>query len=138
MNSWQRVRASRSSRVASSLVALALFLVAVPAAAQDDAPTATAPPASASASGLATAGTPEGKVPSFSIALERVGGIGYAKAASNSDDSSLSLVALGVGGVTPNPFAVPRLGLDFILPSNLTLGGAIGFTRLSASTMRRC
>jgi hypothetical protein len=43
-------------------------------------------------------------------------------------------VALGIGGVTPNPFAIPRLGLDFILPSNLTLGGAIGFTRLSAST----
>jgi hypothetical protein len=132
MNSLQRVRAGRSSCVASSLVALALFLVAVPAAAQDDAPTPTAPPASASASGPA-AGTPENKVPSFSIALERVGGIGYAKAASNQGDDSLSLVALGVGGVTPNPFAVPRLGLDFILPSNLTLGGAIGFTRLSAS-----
>ena len=136
MNSLQRVRAGRSSRAASSFVALALFLVAVPAAAQDDAPPPAAPPASASASapGSATAGTPEGKVPSFSIALERVGGIGYAKAASNQGDDSLSLVALGVGGVTPNPFAVPRLGLDFILPSNLTLGGAIGFTRLSAST----
>jgi len=141
MNSWQRVRASRSSRVASLLfapAALASFLVAVPAAAQDDAPTPTAPPASASASASvpssAPAGTAEGKVPSFSLALERVGGIGYAKAASNTGDDSLSLVALGVGGVTPNPFAVPRLGLDFILPSNLTLGGAIGFTRLSAST----
>lgn len=133
MNSWQSVRARRSSRFASSLVALALVLVAVPAAAQDDAPapaTASSPPATAPAV------TPDAgpKVPSFSIALERVGGIGYAKAASNADDSSLSLVALGVGGVTPNPFAVPRLGLDFILPSNLTLGGAIGFTRLSAST----
>ena len=125
MNPVQSVRARRPSRFASSLVALALFLIAVPAAAQD----AVAPPATTPA--VASDGP---KVPSFSLALERVGGIGYAKAASNVDDSSVSLVALGVGGVTPNPFAVPRLGLDFILPSNLTLGGAIGFTRLSAST----
>lgn len=136
MNPRQRVRARLSSRVASSLVALALVLVALPAAAQDDAATPAAPPpTSATASVSTPAGAPDAtpKVPSFSIALERVGGIGYAKAASNVDDSSLSLVALGVGGVTPNPFAVPRLGLDFILPSNLTLGGAVGFTRLSAS-----
>ena len=133
MNSWQSVRARRSSRFASSLAALALFLVAVPAAAQDDAPARAtpAPPVTAPATVTPDAAP---KVPSFSIALERVGGIGYAKAAAKEDDSSVSLVALGVGGVTPNPFAVPRLGLDFILPSNLTLGGAIGFTRLSAST----
>ena len=133
MNSWQSVRARRSSRFASSLAALALFLVAVPAAAQDDAPAPAtpAPPVTAPATVTPDAAP---KVPSFSIALERVGGIGYAKAAAKEGDSSVSLVALGVGGVTPNPFAVPRLGLDFILPSNLTLGGAIGFTRLSAST----
>ena len=116
-------------------VVLASLLVAVPAAAQgDEASTPTAPPPSASASSAsAPAGAAEGKQPTFSLALERVGGIGYAKAASSTGDDSLSLVALGVGGVTPNPFAVPRLGLDFILPSNLTLGGAVGFTRLSAS-----
>lgn len=115
-------------------VVLASLLVAVPAAAQgDEASTPTAPPPSASASASAPAGAAEGKQPTFSLALERVGGIGYAKAAANTGDDSLSLVALGVGGVTPNPFAVPRLGLDFILPSNLTLGGAVGFTRLSAS-----
>ncbi len=122
----------RLSRVASLSVVLASLLVALPAAAQDDA-TPTAPPAPASASAPA-AGAGEAKAPSFSLALERVGGIGYAKAAAKDTDDSLSLVALGVGGVTPNPFAVPRLGIDFILPSNLTLGGAVGFTRLSAST----
>jgi hypothetical protein len=131
----------RLSRVASFSVVLASLLVALPAAAQDDAP--TAPPlapaagAAASASASAAPSVPSGgedKVPSFSIALERVGGIGYAKASAKDTDDSLSLVALGVGGVTPNPFAVPRLGIDFILPSNLTLGGAVGFTRLSAST----
>jgi hypothetical protein len=133
MKSWPRV-----SRVAPFAVAFASVLVALPAAAQDDATPTTPPPASASASAAPSsapsAGAGEAKVPSFSIALERVGGIGYAKAAANTGDDSLSLVALGVGGVTPNPFAVPRLGLDFILPSNLTLGGAVGFTRLSAST----
>jgi opacity protein-like surface antigen len=130
MNPLPRVRVSRVSHVASSLVALTLLLVAMPAAAQDDAPTPTSPPPT---SPPPSASPSESKQPTFSLALERVGGIGYAKAASNADDSSLSLVALGVGGVTPNPFAVPRLGLDFILPSNLTLGGAVGFTRLSAS-----
>ena len=75
----------------------------------------------------------------MSLALERVGGIAYARAASSeaNDDTSLSLTALGVGGVTLNPFAVPRLGLDFILPSNITLGGAVGFTHLSGSTSNK-
>ena len=111
---------------ASSTAALALFLVAAPAAAQDETPK----PASAAAAAS------EAKPPSLSLALERAGGIGYAKATSTegTSDSSVSLTALGVGGVTLNPFAVPRVGLDFILPSNLTLGGAVGFTRLSGST----
>ena len=112
---------------ASSSAALALFLVAAPAVAQDETPK----PASAAA-----AAASEAKPPSLSLALERAGGIGYAKATSTegTSDSSVSLTALGVGGVTLNPFAVPRVGLDFILPSNLTLGGAVGFTRLSGST----
>lgn len=121
----------RSSRFASVVSALALLVVAAPAAAQDEAPAPrTAPPAvTAPAAG-------EVKQPSISLALERAGGIGYAKASSSEgkNDSSVSLTALGVGGVTLNPFAVPRVGLDFILASNLTLGGAVGFTRLSGST----
>ncbi|MDB4937119.1 MAG: hypothetical protein JWP87_4091 [Labilithrix sp.] len=125
-----------SSRVASTFFAAGLLFFTVPAAAQDETKPAEAAAPAASAPAPPAAGGPEAKVPSFSLALERVGGIGYAKAASSAanDDSSVSLVALGVGGVTPNPFAVPRLGIDFILPSNVTLGGAVGFTRLSAST----
>ncbi len=113
---------------ASSSAALALLFVAAPAAAQDETPK----PASAAVAPAAA----EAKPPSLSLALERAGGIGYAKATSTegTSDSSVSLTALGVGGVTLNPFAVPRVGLDFILPSNLTLGGAVGFTRLSGST----
>jgi len=123
-------RSPRAARLGLLLSSLAVLLVATPAAAQDEAPAPAPAPAAPSAA------APEGKVPSMSLAIERVGGVGYARAASSeaNDDSTLSLTALGVGGVTPNPFAVPRLGLDFILPSQLTLGGAIGFTRLSAST----
>ena len=110
MHASPRVRAA-SSRLASSRARRCrLFLVAAPAAAQPDLadrppPRRPGPPAGARRA--------QGKVPSLSLALERVGGIGYAKAASSESDS-VSLVALGVGGVTPNPFAVPRVGLDFI------------------------
>jgi hypothetical protein len=116
---------------AGLLVTVAALLFAAPASAQDEAPPATAPATAAPAAAAAGA---EAKQPSFSIAFERVGGIGYAKASSSEGDSSVSLTAIGIGGVTPNPFAIPRLGLDFIMPSNLTLGAALGFSRLSAST----
>jgi hypothetical protein len=127
----RRTRAGLASFVSSSFAALALLLVATPASAQDEAQ--PAPHAAASPSAPAAAGAPEAKVPSFSLALERVGGIAYAKASESNGNSSLSVTAFGIGGVTPNPFAIPRLGGDFILPSNLTLGGAIGFSRVSAS-----
>jgi hypothetical protein len=120
-------------RFGSSIAALALLFIATPAAARQ--PDATEPPATPSSTPgpNANANGAEPKVPSLSLAIERVGGIGYAKAAASEGDSSLSLVALGVGGVTPNPFAVPRVGVDFILGSGLTLGGAVGFTHISAS-----
>lgn len=120
------------SRFASSLAALALLLVAAPASAQDDAP-APAPAAPASPAVTPGAAAPEPKVPSLSIALERAGGLGYAKASSSETDAGVSVTAFGVGGVTPNPFAIPRVGVDFILPSNVTLGGAVGFSRVSGS-----
>ena len=110
----------------SSLAALGLILVAAPAAAQDEGAPAVVVPASHAA-------TPEPKVPGVSIALERVGGVAYAKASDSEGDNSLSVTGFGVGGVTPNPFAIPRVGVDFILPSNLTLGGAVGFSHVSAS-----
>jgi opacity protein-like surface antigen len=115
-------------RVGLVVSSLALLLVAAPAAAQDETPRPAPPPVPAPAAA-------EGKAPSISLALERVGGIGYARAASSeaNTDASVSLTALGVGGVTLNPFAVPRIGVDFILPSNITLGGAVGFTHLSSS-----
>jgi hypothetical protein len=118
----------------SSLAAIALLLLATPAtaAAQDEAPDSTQSAPAASPAVVATA-----KAPSFSLALERAGGIGYAKASASESDASLSVTAFGVGGVTPNPFAIPRVGADFILPSNLTLGGAVGFSRVSASSSEK-
>lgn len=126
---------NRSMRACSRpLTVLATLLLAAPAAAQDDAPAAP-PVASAPAAPVAVA-VAEHKVPSFSLAMERVGGIAYAKASSSegNDDSSVSVTAIGIGGVTPNPFAIPRIGGDFILPSGLTLGGAVGFSYISASS----
>jgi hypothetical protein len=38
-----------------------------------------------------------------------------------------------VGGATLNPTAIPRLGVDAILPMGLTLGGAVGLTVASVS-----
>ena len=113
----------------SSLTALAVLFVAAPAAAQDEVPPPAAGPVAAGAA------APEPKVPGVSIALERVGGIAYGKASSSegNGEDSVSVTAFGIGGVTPNPFAIPRLGVDFILPSNLTLGGAVGFSRVSGS-----
>ena len=119
----------RSSRAGLVLSSVAVLLVAAPAAAQEALPAAPAP-------GAPSAPCAEAMLPSMSLAIERVGGVGYARAASTeaNTDASLSLTALGIGGVTLNPFAVPRVGVDFILPSNVTLGGAVGFTRLSGST----
>ena len=118
-------------KLSSCLTAVALLLVAAPAAAQDE----VAPPVAAPRA------TPEVKTPGVSIALERVGGVAYAKGSVSGDNSSaesaVSVTGFGIGGATPNPFAIPRVGVDFILPSNLTLGGAVGFSHLSASTSEK-
>ncbi len=126
-----------SSHTGAALLAVGLLLVAAPASAGQDGPTTapsstpTAPPAAAPAVEPAAVAP---KTPSWSIALERVGGIGYAKASDEKGDNAVSVTALGIGGVTPNPFAIPRVGVDHIMESGLTLGGAVGFSRVSASS----
>jgi hypothetical protein len=123
--------------LAASTALLACLLASAPAAAQDDPPPADAPPAVAPSPVAAVAAPAppreEVKTPSWSIALERVGGIAYAKATASEDDSSVSVTAFGVGGVTPNPFAIPRVGVDYITSSGLTLGAGVGFSRISGS-----
>lgn len=130
---------NRSHVVLCSLSCLAVASFAVPASAQEPVPplppAAAPPPAPAAAAAPSEAAAPaESKTPKVSLALERVGGIGYARVSATDDDASVSAFTIGVGGPTVNPFAIPRLGLDFILPSGLTIGGALGFARLSAST----
>lgn len=130
-----------ASNVGASLLAVCLLLVSAPALAQDDPVTTPPPPVTTMAPPVittapaapASTGVADAKSPSWSIALERVGGIGYAKATDESGDNSVSVTALGIGGVTPNPFAIPRVGVDYITESGVTVGGAAGFSRISAS-----
>lgn len=71
--------------------------------------------------------------PHLSLAVERVGGLAYARVSADDSDASLSAFTAGLGGPALNPFAVPRLGVDYITSSGLTLGGAVGLTRTSIS-----
>lgn len=68
-----------------------------------------------------------------SLALERVGGLSYTKASAKDSDTSASLTVFQLGGVTVNPYAAPRLGVDLLLESNLTLGAALSVGRYSVS-----
>ncbi|WP_394826583.1 hypothetical protein [Pendulispora albinea] len=73
--------------------------------------------------------------PSVSIALERVGGGSYSKlASSDHDDQSASLSAFGIGSVNVNPYTAPRLGVDYITPVGVTVGGGLGFGRFALSS----
>lgn len=123
-----------ASNVGAPLLAVGLLLVSAPAFAQDDPATTPPPPVTTTAPPVTTT-TPaaDAKTPSWSIALERVGGIGYAKATDESGESSVSVTALGIGGVTPNPFAIPRVGVDYITESGVTVGAAAGFSRIAVS-----
>ena len=123
------------------LVAAALLFIASPASASQDDPTnvppppaTTAPPAPPVVVAQPPPASEKKEQPSISIALERVGGIGYARVSDKHGDNSLSVTALGIGGLTPNPFAIPRVGIDYITSSGVTVGGAAGFSRISAST----
>lgn len=66
--------------------------------------------------------------PQVSISMERIGGVTYSSFAPHAANGSLTVTTLGVGGVPLNPVAIPRIGVDYILPSGLTLGGAVGFS----------
>lgn len=75
----------------------------------------------------------EGRPPVVSVALERVGGVSYSKLSPSEGNGSASLTAFGLGSININPYTAPRLGIDYIAPSGVTLGGGLGFARLSAS-----
>jgi len=78
---------------------------------------------------------PADRAISASFALERVGGVGYASASNG--DSSVSAVAFGIGGASPNPYSIPRVGVDWVSSSGVTVGGALGFSYFSGSAKNR-
>jgi hypothetical protein len=105
-----------SPRVFLRFAAPLVFALAIPAAASAQEPT---------------------DKPSFSLAFERVGGVSYARAAEKSDDGrneSGSLTTFGVGLANVNPYAFTRLGVDYLTPAGLTVGGGIGVARFSMSS----
>ncbi len=71
--------------------------------------------------------------PHFSLALERVGGVGYTKLFAKDTDDAVSLTAFGIGGVNPNPYSAPRVGFDYIFDGGFTLGGGVSMGRFSLS-----
>ena len=91
-----------------------------------------APAAPATTPAPTTAGTTSPQ-PTVSVAIERVGGVSWSSVSQSDADTSGSLVAFGIGSVNANPYTAPRLGVDYILPMNLTLGAGLGFERYSLS-----
>lgn len=69
----------------------------------------------------------------LSIGVERIGGISAATASPDESDDDVEVSILSLGGFVYNPAGAPRIGVDYVLPSGLTLGGALGATAGSAS-----
>jgi hypothetical protein len=115
------------------LATLAVLLVSTPALADgagDASPNATPSSNPKSASDEALHGSSKMKV---SLAIERVGGLSWTKASAKDTDASSSLTVFQIGGVAVNPYSAPRLGVDLILESNLTLGAGLSAGRYSIS-----
>jgi hypothetical protein len=71
--------------------------------------------------------------PKVSVALERAAGVSYTKVFAKDSDNSASLTVFNLGGVTVNPYASPRIGVDVILDQGLTLGAGFSIGRYSIS-----
>lgn len=117
------------------LFAAAFFFFSAPAFAQDENP----PPASTASPSAAKPSSEESKEEKdtkarFALGIERFGGIAYGKGVAKDSDDSVSVLTMGIGVGTVNPFAVPRLGVDYILDNGISLGGGVGFARWSGSS----
>ena len=66
-----------------------------------------------------------------SLSFERVAGFNYSSVSPDEGSGGASLSILSVGGVVVNPYASPRLGVDFPLTRGLTLGGSGSISRSS-------
>jgi hypothetical protein len=69
----------------------------------------------------------------LSVSLERVAGVAYGSARVDAASDSFSATAFGIAGPAINPVNFPRAAADVLLPSGLTLGGAVGYSGASLS-----
>jgi hypothetical protein len=81
---------------------------------------------------LASAGEVRADPLDVSLSIERAAGVALSNLHPNGTDS-LSLTTVTLAGAAVNPIALPRLGVDLVLPSGLTLGTglAAGYATLS-------
>ena len=133
-----------------ALAALSTSILAASSAMAQDAPTSPVTPPASSPPPVAAAPAPIAPAPNpvepvaappsqargmtLSLSLERVVGVAYSSARPSDASSSVSVTTVGVGGPSLNPVSIPRIGFDVILPSNLTLGAAVGFGLISIAT----
>ncbi len=102
-----------------------LFSSAIARADEEPAPPPVAAPIPAPA--------PEAARPKISIAIERAGGVGYTHISAKDSDAAVNFTAFAVGGLFVNPYAAPRVGVDYILDSGITLGAAASIGHYSLS-----
>jgi hypothetical protein len=69
----------------------------------------------------------------LSVSLERVAGLAYGSARVDGANASFGATAFGIAGPAINPINFPRAAADVLLPSGLTLGGAIGYSGAALS-----
>jgi hypothetical protein len=69
----------------------------------------------------------------LSVSIERVAGVAYASLRPTSSDTTYGATTFGIAGPAINPIALPRVGVDALLPVGITLGGAIGYGHASLS-----
>lgn len=112
------------SILSSAAVLTILLSNAVAHADEEPAPPAPAP---------VPAAAPEAARPKISIAIERAGGVGYTRIFAKDSDAAVSFTAFAVGGLFVNPYAAPRVGVDYIFDSGITLGAAASIGHYSLS-----
>ncbi len=64
----------------------------------------------------------------LSVALERVGGLSYGSGRVDAATASFGATAFSIAGAAIDPIDLPRAAADAILPSGVTLGGALGYS----------
>jgi hypothetical protein len=70
--------------------------------------------------------------PRLSLTLERVGGVALGHVAPE-DSDSLDVTTATLGGALHNPMMAPRVGVDWLSPSGLTVGGALSATAVKTT-----